>query len=468
MGAMPKISLALLLLLVLATAQAKKRSMIWIYGSSLFPEDNATLEETFTQLKLHNESFNAISPQMYSIGCPNPTTPPTPPGPAPYQHYIMTANITFCSGGGDLPVGPYDVGPFGAGFGVGAGQGWPVVPTAHAPEEPLLPEEWSDATCVEECQAVCSSHSACVGFTLYQNATYLPQSKLRACAFRTGTVANKPSCDGPDCTARCYEKAIKPPNFCTPVLISSSSDPGITPDPALAKRFHALGPHVEYWPTLSSPGWLSANGCSPPSCYNGTGNPAGRCPCGQEANQTAMMFAMLANPEPLIASAIAEAKKWNITGYNLDFESKAPLGDNTMPVIAFANKFSAALAKEGVQTSYCIGGMNGDADMAKALNQTAMRTVPMNLYNSYDSSWQAEVDYWQAQGMGGKLGIGFCPTCYDSTNGESPAQIAQKFMATLESGAEEIDMFAFGGLVSLQQTAFAPYWEGMKLFLAEK
>ena len=96
---------------------------------------------------------------------------------------------------------------------------------------------------------------------------------------------------------------------CSPVLISDTSDPGITPDPALAKRFLALGPHVEYWPTLSSPDWLNADACKPPDCYNGTGSPVARCPCGQAPNETATMEALLASPESLIASAIAEAKK---------------------------------------------------------------------------------------------------------------------------------------------------------------
>ena len=105
---------------------------------------------------------------------------------------------------------------------------------------------------------------------------------------------------------------------CAPILISDSSDPGITPDPALATRFHSLGPHVEYWPTLSSPDWMSGDGgedCKPPLCYNGTGSPVARCPCGQAPNETTTMKVLLEHPESLIASAIAQAKKWNITGY---------------------------------------------------------------------------------------------------------------------------------------------------------
>eukprot|EP01051_Picozoa_sp_SAG22_P036076 SAG22_NODE_17285_length_308_cov_0.574163_1_plen_71_part_10 len=66
---------------------------------------------------------------------------------------------------------------------------------------------------------------------------------------------------------------------------------------------------------------------------------------------------------------------------------------NALPVIAFVNKLSAALAKEGIQTSYCIGSMHGDAALAQALNKTAMRTVPMGLYGGFDAGWQAEVAY---------------------------------------------------------------------------
>ena len=53
----------------------------------------------------------------------------------------------------------------------------------------------------------------------------------------------------------------------------------------------------------------------------------------------------------------------------------AALGDDALPVIAFVNKLSTALAKEGIQTSYCIGGMHGNLPLARALNQTVMRTV---------------------------------------------------------------------------------------------
>ena len=60
-------------------------------------------------------------------------------------------------------------------------------------------------------------------------------------------------------------------------------------------------------------------------------------------------------------------------------EAPSPLGCNALPVVAFVNKLSAALAKEGIQTSYCIGSMRGDTALAQALNKTAMRTVPMGL-----------------------------------------------------------------------------------------
>ena len=42
-----------------------------------------------------------------------------------------------------------------------------------------------------------------------------------------------------------------------------------------------------------------------------------------DPNETATMQALLAQPDSLIASAVAQAKKWNITGYNVDME--APL-----------------------------------------------------------------------------------------------------------------------------------------------
>ena len=58
--------------------------------------------------------------------------------------------------------------------------------------------------------------------------------------------------------------------------------------------------------------------------------------------------ALLASPDSLIASAVAEGKKWNVTGYNVDMEAPSPVGDDALPVIAFVNKLSSALAKEGI------------------------------------------------------------------------------------------------------------------------
>jgi hypothetical protein len=274
-------------------ASAKKRSMVWIYGSDLFPE-GPHLEETMAQLKLHTGSFNAVSPQMYSVGCaaaPAPSGPPPPP-----QHYIESSGIEYCNGAGDLIAGN----AFAAGC-------W------ESCKDPLLPAAWSEDEAVRECQGLCSNSSACVGFTFYQKQG--GTKGLRTCAFRTGAITQRPPCSGPTCTARCYEKAAKPPSVCAPILISDTSDPGITPDPALAKRFHALGPHIEYWPTLSSPDWLNADACKPPLCFNGTGDPTARCPCGQAPNETATMQALLASPHSLIVSAIEQAKKWNVTGY---------------------------------------------------------------------------------------------------------------------------------------------------------
>ena len=52
--------------------------------------------------------------------------------------------------------------------------------------------------------------------------------------------------------------------------------------------------------------------------------------------------------------------------------------------------------------------------------------------------------------MGGKLGVGFCPTC----GKEAPSQIAAKFAAAADS--DEIDMFAYAYGAGTE-TSFAPY-----------
>ena len=97
---------ALLLLLFAPGAQAKKRSMVWVYGSDLFPE-GPKLEATLKELASHTDAFNAVSPQMYSVGCA--AAPPAPPSPE--QHYIETTGIKYCNGAGELDAGN----AFGAG-----------------------------------------------------------------------------------------------------------------------------------------------------------------------------------------------------------------------------------------------------------------------------------------------------------------------------------------------------------------
>ena len=103
--------------------------------------------------------------------CPSPPSPPPPPPPT----YIETANIKWCSGGGDYAPG--DV--YGAG----------VDGTC-----PLLPAGWTMERAVAECEVTCDASAECVGFTLYYP---------RECCLRTISVASKPSGG----TARCYEKA---------------------------------------------------------------------------------------------------------------------------------------------------------------------------------------------------------------------------------------------------------------------
>ena len=87
---------AMLLLLLLLPAVAsgrgelsRKRAMVWVYGSDLYPE-GGKLETTLRELAAHTDSFNAIAPQMYSVGCGAPPPPPPGPAAAPQQHDIET------------------------------------------------------------------------------------------------------------------------------------------------------------------------------------------------------------------------------------------------------------------------------------------------------------------------------------------------------------------------------------------
>ena len=104
--------------------------------------------------------------------------------------------------------------------------------------------------------------------------------------------------------------------------------------------------------------------------------------------------------------------------------------------------------------------MRDNAAMAKLLNTTQMRTVPMSLYGTYDANWRGELAYWRQQGMADNLGVGFCPTCNEKT---PEPNIAAKFAAASEFW--EIDMFAFEGGDSVLK-AFEPYLPAMKAWLA--
>ena len=207
-------AVTLLLLLPSPSAAASKRSMVWIYGSDLFPK-GPKLEQTLKELAAHTDAFNAVSPQMYSVGCDAKAAPP----PRQPQRYTETADIKWCSDGKSPDWEPPSKSPFGAGM---SPDGCSVVPTS-----------WSTSKSVAACEKLCDPVAACLGFTYYPSKALGGGAAKNesVCCFRTGGVDEKPACDkDPSCTAtRCYEKAVKPPSTCAPILISDTSDPGITP-----------------------------------------------------------------------------------------------------------------------------------------------------------------------------------------------------------------------------------------------
>lgn len=109
--------------------------------------------------------------------------------------WIETANIKWCSGGGDWKVG---TDPFG------------VKPKSG--DCPIVPANWTVAESIATCEKLCEPAVECLGFTWYPSAALggRPGATISQCCFRTGSVASKPPCGGdPSCTGtRCYEKPM--------------------------------------------------------------------------------------------------------------------------------------------------------------------------------------------------------------------------------------------------------------------
>jgi hypothetical protein len=149
--------------------------------------------------------------------------------------YIETAQIEFCSGGSEPDIMLGDV--FGGGYD-------PMSVKDARAHCPIIPDGWTFERAVAACERVCSNHSACVGFTFYVNYTGGDHRKphsadgrthwpVNECCFRTGSVANKPSC--PSCSNRCYEKP-------TTQVCEGRATGLMLPGPALTEGFPAANP----------------------------------------------------------------------------------------------------------------------------------------------------------------------------------------------------------------------------------
>jgi len=63
-------------------AAARKRVLVWVYGNAggLCTPNDPNQNATFAGLAAHTDSFNAVAPQMYTVGC---TSSPSRPGCTP-------------------------------------------------------------------------------------------------------------------------------------------------------------------------------------------------------------------------------------------------------------------------------------------------------------------------------------------------------------------------------------------------
>lgn len=147
-------------------------------------------------------------------------------------------------------------------------------------------------------------------------------------------------------------------------------------------------------------------------------------------------------PKPFIESCISEAKKYNYTGYNLDWE---PTDDVTeqdgSDYAAFIETFAKALHAENLKLTADI------ATWSPIWNYTAIATtsvdvgISMGTYTSTDSSFTSQLETLVTAFGPARSGVGL-ETVNASTSARMPMdEVAWRFQQITASGAVEVDLW---------------------------
>jgi hypothetical protein len=147
-------------------------------------------------------------------------------------------------------------------------------------------------------------------------------------------------------------------------------------------------------------------------------------------------------PTPFIESCITEAKKYNYTGYNLDWE---PTDDVTAEdgndYAAFIQTFGDALHAHDLKLTADI------ATWSPIWNYTAIAAtsvdmgISMGTYTSTDTSFTSQLNTLVSAFGAGRSGVGL-ETVNASTNARMPMdEVAWRFQQIKASGAVEVDLW---------------------------
>lgn len=147
-------------------------------------------------------------------------------------------------------------------------------------------------------------------------------------------------------------------------------------------------------------------------------------------------------PAPFIQSCVSEAKKYNYTGYNLDWE---PTDDVTAEdgndYAAFISTFSDALHAENLKLTVDIATWSPIWNYTAIAATSTNMGISMGTYTSTDSSFTSQLNTLVAAFGPSRSGVGL-ETVNASTSARMPLdEVAWRFQQIKASGAVEVDLW---------------------------
>jgi hypothetical protein len=203
-----------------------------------------------------------------------------------------------------------------------------------------------------------------------------------------------------------------------------------------------------------------------------------------------MMRELFAQPGPFVARAVEQAKRANLTGFNLDWESPGERPNQNksfyLDTLRFSDTLGRALAKHDILTSFdamCTAdvgpdtghdvgpGVYGCTSTADAATVRAMHAATgisswtsMGTYSGFSDPGMAlvnEIEWFHAN-FPRKWGMGLCPFCPTAANiPVQPLDIMLRLSLAKAYGVAEIDVFMYSAVGS-EAEQFELYWPLLK------